>query len=61
MDESGIQGFGLFKKNGGASTSLIAVRSGGVYKNKSFYLNDLFSWWIKRDELGGLCLIPTKK
>ena len=33
----------------------------GWYKDKSFWLNDIFNWEIKKDSKGKLCLIPTKK
>ena len=38
----------------------IDVRKCGEYKNKSFWLSDLYDWEIKTDEDGDLCLIPTK-
>lgn len=44
----------------GVST-IIVVRGSGEYENKSFFLNQYFDWEIKKDSLGSLCLIPTKK
>jgi len=41
--------------------SIIQVRNRGEYKDKSFWLNDIFNWEIKTDSKGMLCLIPTKK
>ena len=40
--------------------SIIEVRNRGEYKDKSFWLNDIFNWEIKKDSKGLLCLIPTK-
>ena len=40
--------------------SIIEVRNRGEYKDKSFWLNDIFNWEIKKDSKGKLCLIPTK-
>ncbi len=31
------------------------------FKNKAFWLNDIFNWEIKRDNSNTLCLIPTPK
>jgi hypothetical protein len=44
-----------------ASNSMLDVRDSDEYKNKAFYLLDDFNWEIKRDPIGVVCLIPTKK
>jgi len=41
--------------------SIIQVRNRGEYKDKSFWLKNIFNWEIKTDSKGLLCLIPTKK
>jgi len=40
---------------------IIRDREWGKYRNKSFLLSPNHDWEIKEDELGYLCLIPTKK
>jgi hypothetical protein len=40
---------------------IIRDREMGKYKKKSFLLSPSHDWEIKEDELGFLCLIPTKK
>ena len=40
--------------------SILEVREGGEYAYKSIYLDPKFNWEIKVDDLGELCLIPTK-
>lgn len=40
---------------------LVAKRTIGEYAQKSFQLCGGFNWEIKKDDLGDLCLIPTKK
>ena len=40
---------------------IIRDREWGKYRNKSFLLSPNYDWEIKEDELGYLCLIPTKK
>ena len=40
---------------------IIRDREWGKYRNKSFLLSPNHAWEIKEDELGYLCLIPTKK
>lgn len=40
---------------------MINIRSGGDYNGKAFYLSAKFKWELKRDDYGGLCLIPTLK
>jgi hypothetical protein len=44
-----------------ASNNMLDVRDSDDYKNKAFYLLDDFNWEIKRDPIGVVCLIPTKK
>jgi hypothetical protein len=44
-----------------ASNNMLDVRDSDEYKNKAFYLLDDFNWEIKRDPIGVVCLIPTKK
>ena len=39
---------------------LIGKRIFGVFRYKSFYLDNKFDWKIQKDEYGELCLIPTK-
>lgn len=56
-----IDGLELFKRDGTASTSLIAVRVSGEMKNKAFYLSCNFNWEIKTDAMGETCLVPTRK
>ena len=40
---------------------VIRDREQGEYRRKSFLLSQQYKWEIKKDELGQLCLIPTKK
>ena len=40
---------------------IIRDREHGEFSKKSFLLSDRYNWEIKKDELGQLCLIPTKK
>jgi hypothetical protein len=40
---------------------IIRDREWGVYKKQSFLLSEKYNWEIKTDEVGQLCLIPTKK
>lgn len=40
---------------------IIRDREIGKYKRKSFLLSSKYNWEIKEDEIGELCLIPTKK
>lgn len=40
---------------------IIRDRESGEYKKQSFLLSERYDWEIKTDELGQLCLIPTKK
>ena len=42
-------------------TNIISNRYYGIYRDKSFWLNDRFNWEIKIDSDGKTCLIPTKK
>jgi len=39
----------------------ICIRTEGIYKNKAFYLNDLYNWEIVKDDCDYLVLLPTKK
>ena len=41
--------------------SMIGNRDCGEYQNKAFYLSYEYTWEIKKDIQGLLCLIPTKK
>jgi hypothetical protein len=43
------------------SSYIIRDREMGKYQKKSFLLSPWYNWEIKEDELGFLCLIPTKK
>jgi hypothetical protein len=43
------------------SNDLIDVRFEHEYKDKAFYLNENYNWELKKDSVGLLCLIPTKK
>lgn len=38
-----------------------AIRGGGIYKNKAFYLSDDCDWELRRDDWGSLCLVPTRR
>lgn len=40
---------------------IIRDREHGEYKRKSFLISEQYNWEIKKDKLGQLCLIPTKK
>jgi hypothetical protein len=40
---------------------IIRDREIGKYKRKSFLLSSQYSWEFREDEIGELCLIPTKK
>lgn len=40
---------------------LITVRQVGEYTNKAFYLNSDYTWVLKKDSEGIICLIPTRK
>jgi hypothetical protein len=40
---------------------LLAVRVRGEYRDKGFYLNDVYNWEIVKDSLNQLVLIPTRK
>lgn len=48
----------IFGEDGRA---VIEKRFFGEYANKSLFLGGGYNWEIKTDELGQLCLIPTKK
>jgi len=50
-----------FKENGCIADSMIAIRNTGKMKNKAFYLNDMYTWELKRDSNNHLLLVPTKK
>jgi len=39
----------------------MAIRWGGEYDNKAYSLHREYSWEIKKDSYGVLCLIPTIK
>lgn len=39
----------------------ISIRTFRSYEYKSFYLSSSYNWEIKKDSVGTLCLIPTKK
>jgi len=40
---------------------IIDIRKSGEYENKSFWISESYNWEIKKDSIGKLCLIPTKK
>jgi hypothetical protein len=40
---------------------IIRDREWGEYKKQSFLLSERYDWEIKKDNVGQLCLIPTKK
>ena len=40
---------------------IIRDREWGEYKKQSFLLSERYDWEIKTDDVGQLCLIPTKK
>jgi hypothetical protein len=40
--------------------AILQVRGSGSFKYKSFWLSGELNWQIKVDDLGNLCLIPTK-
>jgi len=48
---------GFYKGN----AYILRSRIVGKYEGKSFYLDKHFNWEIKTDDLGELCLVPTKK
>jgi len=56
-----VNGLQLYRRDGDVSNSLIAVKSGGNYKNKGFYLNSNYNWEIVKDNVGYNVLIPTRK
>lgn len=41
--------------------TLICVRTVKEFAWKAFYLGEEFNWEMKKDRLGNLCLIPTRK
>ena len=41
--------------------TLLKVRNGNEFKNKAFFISPDYNWEIKKDSVGELCLIPTKK
>ncbi len=41
--------------------ALIETRDCGKFSFQSFWLNPVFDWKIEEDDLGTLCLIPTRK
>ena len=43
------------------SKFLLNVRGVGELKNKAFFLTSTCNWKLEKDNLGALCLIPTKK
>ena len=50
-----LSGYGISYSN------IIEVRNRGEYEDKSFWLSESYNWEIKKDSIGKLCLIPTKK
>lgn len=40
---------------------MACVRGAGKYENKAIYLNKEYDWDMRKDDLGELCLIPTRK
>lgn len=52
---------GSFNSKNLIINNLLAIRTFGEYKNKAFVINDEdYEWEIKNDDIGCLCLIPTK-
>jgi hypothetical protein len=53
----------LFKEipNNSGLSGMIEVRTGGVYKNRAFWLSPVYNWEIKTDGLDSLVLVPTPK
>jgi len=39
----------------------IALRSGGIFASKGYWLNEEFDWIIVKDDQGNLVLVPTVK
>lgn len=50
-----LSGYGISYSN------IIEIRKSGEYEDKSFWLSESYNWEIKKDSIGKLCLIPTKK
>ena len=44
-----------------STNKIIDIRGSGEYENKSFWLSEIYNWEMKKDSIGKLCLIPTKK
>lgn len=44
-----------------SGNTLICVCSGAEFAYKAFYLGEEFNWEMKKDSIGNLCLIPTRK
>jgi hypothetical protein len=61
LTQDTVDGLELFKRNGADYNTLIAVRCGGEYSDKAFFLNSKFNWEIAKDREGLMCLIPTRK
>lgn len=40
---------------------IIDIRLSGEYENKSLWLSEIYNWEMKKDSIGKLCLIPTRK
>jgi len=37
------------------------IRRHGEYAGRAFFLSNSYNWELKKDKVGKLCLIPTKK
>jgi hypothetical protein len=57
VDLSGLMSKYLDK----ASDHMLDVRVSQEFKHKAFWLNDNYTWEIKKDSKDLICLIPTKK
>lgn len=44
-----------------STNKIIDIRGSGEYENKSFWLSEIYNWEMKKDSIGKLCLIPTRK
>lgn len=49
------------KRAGFKDGYFMQVRGLGEYRGKAFYLRPEYNWELIHDELGQLCLLPTKK
>ena len=61
IDGDSIFFFFLSNNAGFPSKFFLNVRGVGRLKNKAFFLTSACNWKLEKDNLGVLCLIPTKK